>query len=181
MAAGRCDVIPGRVEDANPESRDSPMCNCTSEVWSFGPSRNDERWIASSRSLSSGAHPRDPLAPRNDVAPISNMTPRSRGVIRPRFARTVRASINRGRRESRVPNAPAASRAKCNEHTSVVTTGTPEQTRPSLRKGAYGRRKRIQINVMRPLCSHLCRDPVLVSMPKETWGHIDAYEAMWSD
>src|ERR1700738_4816598 len=36
-------VIPGRVEDANPESRDSPMCNCTSEVWSFGPSRNDER------------------------------------------------------------------------------------------------------------------------------------------
>src|SRR6202158_979428 len=26
---------------ANPESRDSPMCNCTSEVWSFGPSRND--------------------------------------------------------------------------------------------------------------------------------------------
>jgi hypothetical protein len=35
-------VIPGRVEDANPESRDSPMCNRTSEVWSFGPSRNDE-------------------------------------------------------------------------------------------------------------------------------------------
>src|ERR1700681_3522885 len=39
--------------DANPESRDSPMCNCTSEVWSgacqraaqgadpLGPSRND--------------------------------------------------------------------------------------------------------------------------------------------
>src|SRR2546428_320583 len=36
-------VIPGRVEDSNPESRDSPMCNCTSEVWSFGPSRNDKR------------------------------------------------------------------------------------------------------------------------------------------
>jgi hypothetical protein len=36
------EVIPGRIEDANPESRDSPMCNCTSEVWSFGPSRNDE-------------------------------------------------------------------------------------------------------------------------------------------
>jgi len=30
------------VPSANPESRDSPMCNCTSEVWSFGPSRNDE-------------------------------------------------------------------------------------------------------------------------------------------
>ena len=26
-------VIPGRCEASNPESRDSPMCNCTSEVW----------------------------------------------------------------------------------------------------------------------------------------------------
>src|SRR5260370_42267047 len=34
-------VIPGQCEASNPESRDSPMCNCTSEVWSFGPSRND--------------------------------------------------------------------------------------------------------------------------------------------
>jgi hypothetical protein len=25
-------VIPGRCEASNPESRDSPMCNCTSEV-----------------------------------------------------------------------------------------------------------------------------------------------------
>src|SRR5664279_5850913 len=64
MAAGRCDICrigcrcrrsAGRGEvqavntetsfrgarSANPESRDSPMCNCTSEVWSFGPSRND--------------------------------------------------------------------------------------------------------------------------------------------
>src|SRR5439155_4783683 len=31
-----------RVKRANPEARDSPMCNRTSEVWSFGPSRNDE-------------------------------------------------------------------------------------------------------------------------------------------
>src|SRR5665213_1058117 len=35
-------VIPVRVVDANPESRVSPMCDCTSEVWSCGPSRNDE-------------------------------------------------------------------------------------------------------------------------------------------
>src|SRR5450432_2846640 len=34
-------VIPGRREASNPESRDSPMCKCTSEVWSCGPSRND--------------------------------------------------------------------------------------------------------------------------------------------
>ena len=32
---------------------------------------------------------------------------------------------NRGRRESRVANAPAASRAKIKKHTSVVTTGSP--------------------------------------------------------
>ena len=32
-------VIPGRVADGNPESWDSPMRNCASEVWSFGPSR----------------------------------------------------------------------------------------------------------------------------------------------
>jgi hypothetical protein len=29
------------VKRANPESLDSPMCNCTSEVWSFEPSWND--------------------------------------------------------------------------------------------------------------------------------------------
>src|SRR5258708_17976069 len=34
-------VIPGRCEASNPEARDSPGCNCTPEVWSFGPSRND--------------------------------------------------------------------------------------------------------------------------------------------
>src|SRR6201996_5412216 len=37
-----CTVIPGRCEASNPESRDSPMRNCASEVWSFGPSRNDD-------------------------------------------------------------------------------------------------------------------------------------------
>src|SRR5260370_10994105 len=52
------------------------------------------------------------VAPRNDVAQISNTTPHSRGAMRPGFARTVRTSINRGRRESRGANAPAASRSK---------------------------------------------------------------------
>jgi hypothetical protein len=36
------------------------------------------------------------------------------------------AQENRGRRECRVPNAPAASRAKKTKHTSVVTTVTPD-------------------------------------------------------
>src|SRR6266699_1507238 len=31
------------ARSANPESRDSPMRNCASAVWSFGPSRNDGR------------------------------------------------------------------------------------------------------------------------------------------
>src|ERR1700732_3981174 len=47
-------VIPGRCGASNPESRDSPMRNCASEVWSgachraaqsadpLGPSRNDQ-------------------------------------------------------------------------------------------------------------------------------------------
>ena len=35
---------------------------------------------------------------------------------------------NRGRRESRVANAPAASRAKIKKHTSVVTTGSPDSS-----------------------------------------------------
>src|ERR1700737_4759326 len=35
-------------------------------------------------------------------------------------------SPDRGRGECRVPAAPAASRAKCRWHTSVVTTGPPE-------------------------------------------------------
>jgi len=33
-----------RVKRANPESRDSPMRNCASEVSSFGPSRNDQSY-----------------------------------------------------------------------------------------------------------------------------------------
>jgi hypothetical protein len=44
-------VIPGRCEAPNPESRDSPMCNCTSEVWSFGPSRNDWGQLVRLRTL----------------------------------------------------------------------------------------------------------------------------------
>src|ERR1700692_735326 len=50
-------VIPGRVEDANPESRNSPMCNCTSEVWSFGPSRNDDSNTGPLNGTSHGPRP----------------------------------------------------------------------------------------------------------------------------
>jgi hypothetical protein len=33
--------IPGRCEASNPESRDSPMRNCASEVWYLRTIRND--------------------------------------------------------------------------------------------------------------------------------------------
>src|SRR3982074_2029123 len=54
------DVIPGRGEDASPESRDSPMCNCTSEVWSFGPSRNDKPSPRRLYEMTYTPAPRDP-------------------------------------------------------------------------------------------------------------------------
>ena len=41
VAEGR-GVIPGRREVSNAEFRDSPMCNCTSEVRVFDALRNDE-------------------------------------------------------------------------------------------------------------------------------------------
>jgi hypothetical protein len=61
---------------------------------------------------------------RNDGIDI---TPHSRGATRPSFARAF-AQKKRGRRESRVPDAPAASRAKVIKHTSIVTTGSPKHS-----------------------------------------------------
>jgi hypothetical protein len=52
---------------------------------------------------------------------------RSRGAMRPRFGRALVPPENRGRKESRVSDAPAASCAKV-ESTRVVTTGSPVQT-----------------------------------------------------
>src|SRR4051794_12447942 len=43
----------GDAKASNPESRDSPMCNCTSEVWSFGPSGNDASGESAPHSQSS--------------------------------------------------------------------------------------------------------------------------------
>ena len=57
-------------------------------------------------------------------------------------------------------------------------TGTDGTLRHSLRKGAYGDKKSTYINAVRLLCSHLCRDPMLIGVPEETWGHIDAYRAL---
>src|SRR6202035_918914 len=43
---------------------------------------NKEEWIASSRSLSSGAHSRDPLAPRNDELIHLPVLPRPIGIAK---------------------------------------------------------------------------------------------------
>ena len=87
-------------------------------------------------------------------------------------------SKNRGSRECRVHAAPAVSRAIAHRERAHEHTGSAEAIRHSLRKGAYGRRKCRQINAVRLLCSHLCRDPMLIGVPKETWGHIDAHRAL---
>jgi hypothetical protein len=69
------------------------------------------------------------------AALFTDTYPRSRGAMRPSFCKKPFAQENRGRRECRVPNAPAASRAKYEKHTSVVTTVTPDPTRHSPRNG----------------------------------------------
>ena len=62
-------------------------------------------------------------------------------------------------------------------HTSIQVQ--TEHIRHSLRKGACGRRKCRQINAVPLLCSHLCRDPMLISLRRETWGIcIEAYRAL---
>src|SRR3954447_14318545 len=66
----------------------------------------------------------------------SDIRQRSRSAKRPRLAEKT-CPRNRGRRERRVPNAPAASRARFWKHTSIVTTGT-WKIRHSLRNGFNG-------------------------------------------
>jgi hypothetical protein len=57
---------------------------------------------------------------------IRDVTAHSRGTNAPELLPC--PSVIRGRRESRVRDAPAASRANDNKHTSVVTTGSPQQS-----------------------------------------------------
>src|SRR6476620_295711 len=63
------------------------------------------------------------------------MRPRSRGVLRPRFAITLSLLDSRGRREDRVRAAPAVSCAKCTKESAHEHTGSAEAIRPSLRNG----------------------------------------------
>jgi hypothetical protein len=81
-------------------------------------------WIASSRSLSSGAHSRDPLAPRNDVEPQ----------LRDLAARCARVfAINLSPSHQRAQGMPGARRArslacknkKAHEQVTTVTPKTP--------------------------------------------------------
>jgi hypothetical protein len=97
-------------------------------------------------------HPNPPSRPPKATRPSSgrrapdrvagddnrDMASHSRGAI---FARAVpdRSSLDsRGRRESRVPAAPAASCARSIKRTSVVTTGSASSARLSPRNGFNG-------------------------------------------
>jgi hypothetical protein len=101
--------------------------------------------MVGTRSLSSGARSRDPLAlPTLRVCDsyhiqISNSV---ETCIRIPAARSVRVlhpfrphSMSRGRREDRVRAAPAVSCAKCTTKSAHEHTGSAENTRPSLRDG----------------------------------------------
>ena len=74
------------------------------------------------------------------VASLLAMTTRYESTIPRRDApeSCMSLSPNRGRGECRVPNAPAASRAKCKKHTSVVTTGPPDLPGIPARNGFNG-------------------------------------------
>ena len=68
----------------------------------------------------------------------------------------------------------------CAERCAHEHTGTAESTPAFPAQGSRtGPEKSRQINGVRLLCSHLCRDPMSIWMRKETWGHIDAYRALW--
>jgi hypothetical protein len=73
-----------------------------------------------------------------------------------------RPSENRGRRESRVLDTPAASRAKCKAH-EFVTTGTPERS-------GFPRAVVLTVSFVLSqvigLCCHLDRHDAEASMPK---------------
>jgi hypothetical protein len=88
------------------------------------------KWIAS-RSLSSGAHSRDPVA-RNDGAKYESAFSRRRA---PEFCWKRPALEIRGRRESRMRAAPAVSCASCTTESAHEHTGSAENIRPSLRSG----------------------------------------------
>ena len=79
------------------------------------------------------------LTPRNTGSPPSrgrrsNMTSRSRDIIRPSFTNSF-ALKNRGRREDRVRAAPAVPCAKVANKNAHEHTGSAEAVRPSLRNG----------------------------------------------
>jgi hypothetical protein len=82
-----------------------------------------------SRSLSSGAHSRDPVAHSGYRFHISNSTSRSRRMIRASFALSLPPSHIRGSRECRVLDAPAASCALgSGVCTRVFTAEAPESS-----------------------------------------------------
>src|SRR5947207_15614148 len=64
-----------------------------------------------------------------------SMSLRSRGAIRPEVCKFVGPLENRGRRESRVPTAPAVSCAKRTVIDAHEHTGSAETARPSPRNG----------------------------------------------
>jgi hypothetical protein len=57
-------------------------------------------------------------------------------------------------------------------------SGEHEVSRKAIAHEEFMRKKPLQINAIRLDCSHLCRDPMLIRLRRETWGHVDGYRAL---
>jgi hypothetical protein len=114
-------VIPGRCGASNPESRDSPMRNCASEVWSCGPSRNDGVWVAALLAM---------------TVPITNATSRPRGAMRPSCAKNL--SPKEGVGNAGCPLHPRSRVHLVAVERTRVTTSTPESPGIPARNGFNG-------------------------------------------
>jgi hypothetical protein len=123
-------VVPGRTltpsfrgdaKASNPESMDSPMCNCTSEVWSYGPSRND--------GIQKGRRARADCTHRLHVS--NSRTPtasHSRGAFRPGFANSLPPLKSEGAGNAGRPMRPQAACAEIVAVRTRVGQVTPESS-----------------------------------------------------
>jgi len=116
-------------------------------------------WIAS-RSLSAGAHSRDPLARNDAETHLRDLAARyARGLPKIVSPFENEGAGNAGRAMRPQPGTP-----KQNKRTSEVTTVTPKNARHSPRKGVYERKNLSTINGFRCLDPPLCPDPPFAIM-----------------
>src|SRR5258706_9647107 len=106
-------VIPGAIKDANLRCAIAHRGISRFRVRCFASPRNDDLGLLRRGVYHRARRRRDRWLLVMTALQIQNTTPRSRGAISPEVCKNwFAAPNNRGRRECRAPNAPAASRAK---------------------------------------------------------------------